>query len=315
MNEEHGEERSLHAGPPGEGAAVLDDFVRHLDAELGRSPHTVRAYLGDLRDLLGYLDRVGTRLEELDIAVLRAWLADLHGRGLGRATLARRIAAARVFTAFLHRTGRLDHDFGRLLATPKRHRPLPAVLDERQTAEALAPLHDDDDASPAALRRQAVVEVLYATGIRVAELCGLDVDDLDEERGTLRVLGKGGRERVVPIGRPALEALRRWLGEGRPAWAGPDSGAAMFLGARGGRLGTRTARRDVHERMSAASPETDTAPHGLRHSAATHLLNGGADLRSVQEILGHSSLASTQIYTHVSIERLTRVYNRAHPRA
>ncbi|MFD0804215.1 tyrosine-type recombinase/integrase, partial [Streptomonospora algeriensis] len=167
---------------------------------------------------------------------------------------------------------------------------------------------------PAGLRGRAVVELLYATGIRVAELCALDVDDIDRERRTVRVRGKGGKERVVPVGAPALEALDAWLLEGRPRLASPvGGGSALFLGARGGRLGTRSARRNVHAYLRAHG--ADSAPHGLRHSAATHLLDGGADLRSVQEILGHASLSSTQIYTHVSIERLTRTYNQAHPRA
>jgi integrase/recombinase XerC len=159
------------------------------------------------------------------------------------------------------------------------------------------------------------MEVLYATGIRVSELCGLDVDDLDEGRNTVRVLGKGGRERTVPVGLPAVRAVAAWKRVGRPALARSGSGPAMFLGARGGRLDPRTARRVVHARLAAVAGVPDSGPHGLRHAAATHLLEGGADLRSVQEILGHASLASTQIYTHVSVERLTAAYRQAHPRA
>ncbi|MFC7327870.1 tyrosine recombinase XerC [Marinactinospora rubrisoli] len=294
--------------------AALADFARHLSAELGRSPHTVRAYLGDLRGLLSHLAATGVRLGELDVAVLRGWLARLHADGAGRATLARRVTAARVFTGYLHRTGRLARDPGPLLAAPRAQRPLPAVLDERQAGAVLDRAAADDDASPAAIRQRAVVELLYATGIRVAELCGLDVDDIDRERRTLRVRGKGDRERVVPVAAPALAAVERWLRDGRPAWATPASGPALFLGARGGRLGTRTARRDVRARTAAAEGGA-VSPHALRHSAATHLLNGGADLRSVQEILGHASLSSTQIYTHVSIDRLTAAYDQAHPRA
>lgn len=300
---------------------VLDDFARHLGTELDRSPHTVRAYLGDLRSLLGDLADSDTPLDGLDIGALRAWLSRQHDAGVSRATLARRIAAARVFTAYLHRTGLLEHDPGPLLATPKAQPRLPAVLDEGQTARALDrpgsadTTEDAEDSVPLALRGRAVTELLYATGIRVAELCGLDIDDLDRERRTVRVDGKGGKQRVVPTGVPALEAVDRWLRDGRPVWATAASGTALFVGARGGRLGVRTARRDVHHRMRAGSAEHDVSPHGLRHSAATHMLNGGADLRSVQEFLGHSSLSSTQIYTHVSIERLTSIYNQAHPRA
>ncbi|MBB4933542.1 integrase/recombinase XerC [Lipingzhangella halophila] len=296
-------------------AGALVEFRRHLESELGRSPHTVRAYLGDIRSLLAYLDDTGVGMDAIDVDVLRGWLAHLHEAGASRSTMARRVAAARIFTAFLNRTGRLTSDPGPLVANPKRHRSLPLVLDEEQTSSAL-----EDSAtgvaSPAALRRTAVAEILYAAGLRVAELCGLDLDDVDRERRTLHVRGKGGKERVVPIGTPALAALDRWLGEGRPHWVTPASGPALFLGARGGRLGTRSARRDVYEVVGRGPGGTGGgAPHDLRHSAATHLLNGGADLRSVQEFLGHSSLRSTQIYTHVSIDRLTETYNRAHPRA
>lgn len=292
-------------------AEVLDDFERHLRAERNRSPHTIRAYLADLRALLDYLRQRDADWSGLDLTLLRDWLARLHESGASRATLARRTSAARVFTAFLHRTGRIAHDPGPLLASSKTARTLPTVLQEDQVAAALSALPAED--SPLALRQYAVVEVLYGTGIRVSELCGLDIDDVNSERWTLRVQGKGGKDRVVPAGQPALAAVDAWLARGRPAWARPDSGAALFLGARGRRLGPTSARRDVHAWLDSA--DTTVAPHDLRHSAATHLLNGGADLRSVQEILGHSSLASTQIYTHVSIDRLTRAYNQAHPRA
>ena len=166
-----------------------------------------------------------------------------------------------------------------------------------------------------ALRDTAIVELLYATGIRVSELCGLDLGDLDEERRTVRVLGKGNRERTVPAGIPAVKAVAAWTRSGRPALVTPGSGHALFLGARGRRLDPRTARRVVHACLAAVPGTPDSGPHGLRHAAATHLLEGGADLRSVQEILGHASLTSTQIYTHVSIERLQSAYRQAHPRA
>ncbi|MFC3999552.1 tyrosine recombinase XerC [Nocardiopsis sediminis] len=292
---------------------LVEEFRRHIGTD--RSAHTVRAYMGDLRGLLGHLDSVGCAVDGIDVAALRGWLSAQHAAGAARSTVARRVAAARAFTAFLHRTGRLTVDPGPLIATPKAHRTLPVVLDEEQAGTALETGTAPDDTTPAGLRRRAVVELLYATGIRVAELCALDVDDIDRERRTARVFGKGGKERVVPVGVPALDTVDRWLAAGRPHLAVPGSGPALFLGARGGRLGTRTARRDVHAHMGAAEGDADIAPHGLRHSAATHLLNGGADLRSVQEMLGHSSLQSTQIYTHVSIERLTRTYNQAHPRA
>ncbi|WP_245930479.1 tyrosine recombinase XerC [Allonocardiopsis opalescens] len=295
-------------------AAALDDFGRHLALERGRSAHTVRAYLGDVGGLLHHLAGTGRPIEELDLALLREWLAGLRAAGAARSTMARRISAARVFTRWLHRTGVLGTDPSVTLGSPKAHRKLPEVLGAAEAVTALEAAADGDG-SPVWLRRRAVVELLYATGVRVGELCGLDVDDVDGERRTVRVLGKGGRERVVPFGGPAADALRRWLDDGRGELVGPRSGAALFLGARGGRLGPSTARRDVHALLAAVGGVVDTGPHGLRHSAATHLLEGGADLRSVQELLGHSALSSTQIYTHVSIERLKAAYNQAHPRA
>lgn len=300
------------SGDSAERRELLEDLRGHLAVD--RSPHTVRAYLGDARALLDHLDEAGRGLGGLDLAALRDWLARMHDRGAGRSTIARRVAAARVFTAFLYRTGRIAHDPGPQLSARRAHRSLPEVLGQSETAAALAEDRPPGAGTdPAGLRGRAVVELLYATGIRVAELCALDVDDIDRDRRTVRVQGKGGKERVVPVGAPALEALDAWLLEGRPHLTAPPGGPALFLGARGGRLGTRSARRDVHAYLRAHG--TDSAPHGLRHSAATHLLDGGADLRSVQEILGHASLSSTQIYTHVSIERLTRTYNQAHPRA
>ena len=311
--------------------AALDGFGRHLAAERGLSPHTVRAYLGDVRSLLEHAahDAI-TAPDGLDIAVLRRWLAGQYGTGHARATLARRAAAARTFTAWACAGGWLSRDPGPLLGTARIRRRLPQVPRQDQMAAVLAAAGSSRGAgqdsqgaresrrgpgAELALRDAALMELLYATGIRVGELCGLDVDDLDEGRNTVRVLGKGGRERTVPVGLPAVRAVAAWRRAGRPALARPGSGPALFLGARGGRLDPRTARRVVHARLAAVSGVPDSGPHGLRHAAATHLLEGGADLRSVQEILGHASLASTQIYTHVSVERLTTAYRQAHPRA
>jgi integrase/recombinase XerC len=299
----------------------LAGFERHLAAERGLSPHTVRAYLGDVNGLLEHACADGLDdLAALDIGLIRAWLAAQHASGVARATLARRTAAARAFTAFARSRGWLDHDPGPLLGTPKAARHLPNVLGQEQMAAVLADEPAPESAGQphaAALvwRDTAIMELLYASGIRVSELCGLDVDDLDDGRRTVRVLGKGGRERVVPIGLPAAAAVRRWQDTGRPLLATGRSGPALFLGARGRRLDPRTARRVVHARIAAAGSVPDAGPHDLRHTAATHLLEGGADLRSVQEILGHVSLASTQIYTHVSVERLLSAYRQAHPRA
>jgi integrase/recombinase XerC len=314
--------------PPGAFETLLRAFERHLAAGRGLSPHTVRAYVGDAASLLAHVARCGIEdVAEIDISVLRAWLATQHAAGHSRATMARRAASARALTAFAHERGLLAADPGRLLGTLKTRRPLPEVLavDEmlavlgegrgrRDDRGVAAPARPGDPAA-VKLRDTAIMELLYATGIRVSELCGLDVDDVDPGRRTIRVLGKGAKERVVPFGIPAGRAVTRWHENGRPELAGPKSGSALFLGARGRRLDPRTARRIVHARIAAAWPVPDMGPHGLRHTAATHLLEGGADLRSVQEMLGHSSLATTQIYTHVSIERLVSAYRQAHPRA
>ncbi|WP_307799443.1 tyrosine recombinase XerC [Actinomadura nitritigenes] len=292
---------------------AVDEFGRHLHAERGVSPHTLRAYLGDLADLCAYASDVGvTDPAGLDVSLLRAWLARQHALGRARATLARRTAAVRAFTHHLHRRGLLESDPGLLLGTPKKRRDLPGVLTQDDAARLLDTL---DAEGPMGLRDLAVLEVLYGTGVRVSELCGLDVDDLDTGRRTIRVLGKGNRERTVPVGEPAVRAVDDWLRAGRPAVATEDSGPALFLGARGGRLHPTSARRIVHSRISDAGTMPDLSPHGLRHTAATHLLEGGADLRSVQEILGHASLQTTQLYTHVSAERLKQVHRQAHPRA
>ena len=294
-------------------AAAHEGFVRHLGLERNRSPHTVRAYASDVASLLEHAGRRGvTGPGELDLAVLRSWLALSRTKGAARATLARRGSAARAFTAWAHRAGLLAADPGPLLATPKGRRPLPDVLRQGEAAHLLEHV---DGSDPADLRDRLALELLYATGVRVAELCGLDVDDVDRGRRLLRVVGKGDKERSVPYGTPAETSLEAWLTLGRPRWAGERSGAALLLGRRGGRVDVRTVRTLVHRRLSAVPGAPDLGPHGLRHSAATHLLEGGADLRSVQELLGHATLATTQIYTHVSVERLRTTYERAHPRA
>jgi integrase/recombinase XerC len=300
-------------------SSALAGFQRHLAAERGLSRHTVRAYLGDVTSLLEHAAGAGvTSPAGLDIGVIRRWLASLHGRGQARATLARRAAAARAFTAWAFAHGMLSPDPGPLLGTPKIRRRLPQVPRQEQMTAVLSGHELAPGRGPEgdlALRDAAIMELLYATGIRVSELCGLDIDDLDEGRNTVRVLGKGARERTVPVGLPAIRAVAAWKRAGRPRLAVPGSGPALFLGARGRRLDPRTARRVVHTWLAAVPGVPESGPHGLRHAAATHLLEGGADLRSVQELLGHASLSSTQIYTHVSVERLTAAYRQAHPRA
>jgi integrase/recombinase XerC len=267
----------------------------------------------------GDASEAGRPLSELgavDLAGLRSWLAAQRAGGASRSTLARRAAAARTFTAWATHRGYLTSDPGAWLNAPRPHRTLPAVLRADQAAAALSAAESGAaDGDPLALRDQAVLELLYGTGIRVSELCGLDVDDLDYSRRVIRVMGKGGRERVVPFGIPAERALRRWHEHGRPRVVGPRSSAALFLGARGARLDPRTARRVVHDAVGAVPGAADMGPHGLRHSAATHLLEGGADLRSVQELLGHATLATTQLYTHVTVERLKAIHDRTHPRS
>jgi len=298
-------------------AGVLADYERHLSRERNLSDHTVRAYLGDLQGLLDHAHRLGhDDVATIDLRSLRSWLAKQQTMGKSRTTIARRATSARVFTGWLLRTGRAPVDAGAQLASSKAHKPLPHVLREseaRSLVDQAAELADDD--SPLGLRDAAMLELLYATGIRVGELCGLDVDDLDRERDVVRVFGKGRKERTVPFGHPAGRALERWLAVGRPRLRVDDSGPALFLGARGRRIDQRAVRRLVHERIAAVDGAPDIGPHGLRHTAATHLLEGGADLRSVQELLGHSSLATTQIYTHVTTDRLRRAYQQAHPRA
>ncbi len=301
-------------------ASALTAFTRHLVSVRGLSAHTVRAYRGDVQSLLSHAVAAGVREPAgLGIATLRTWLAAQYACGHSRTTLARRAAAARAFTAFLVSQGWLAADPGSRLRSPAIPRRLPEVMRQDQVAAVLAaPTPVSTMAEPAgralALRDTAIMELLYATGVRVSELCGLDLDDLDLGRNTVRVLGKGGRERTVPVGIPAIAAVLAWIGS-RGVIARPGSGPALLLGARGRRLDPRTARRVVHTRLRAVPTAPDSGPHGLRHAAATHLLEGGADLRSVQEMLGHASLSTTQIYTHVTPERLAAAYRQAHPRA
>ena len=247
--------------------------------------------------------------------VLRSWLAKMRTTGASRATLARRGSTARSFTAWAHRRGLLPTDPGLLLATPKGRRPLPDVLRADEAVRLVEFEGDPAGDTVVDLRDRLALELLYATGVRVGELCGLDLDDVDPGRRVVRVLGKGQKERSVPYGVPAQRALDLWLTHGRPQWVGTRSAAALLLGVRGARVDPRTVRTLVHRRLAAVPGAPDLGPHGLRHTAATHLLEGGADLRSVQELLGHATLATTQIYTHVSIERLRTSYERAHPRA
>ena len=342
------------AGPRTRGE-LSEAWLRHLGLQRGLSEHTVRAYVADVGDLLTFLgvggdpdEPIGPALLSLDLADLRAWLAEMSAAGSARATIARRSAAVRAFSTWAHRNCLISTDVAARLRSPRAEGRLPAVLTEEQattlleaaarraeeagaavvpveaegglerapgrTAKTLkAGLEDGLVQEAIALRDAALLEVLYATGVRVSELCGLDIADLDRSRRTLRVLGKGDKERTVPYGAPASQALENWLAV-RDRIALAAAGGALFVGVRGRRLDPR-AVRDVVHRAAALAGVPDLGPHGLRHSAATHVLNGGADLRSVQELLGHSSLATTQRYTHVSAERLRAVYAQAFPRA
>jgi len=292
---------------------LLRRFETHLSAERGLSAHTVRAYTADVRSLLGTVE---TDAGAIDVRALRAWLGRLAAQGSARASLSRRAASARVFTAWCARQGILSTDPGVLLGTSRSHRTLPGVL-RREQARDLMEIAGlaADDGSPGGLRDLAVVELLYASGIRVGELVGLDIDDFDQSRRVVRVMGKGAKERTVPVGVPGCVAVRDWLEHGRSVLVTERSGPALFLGDKGSRLDQRAVRRTVHRFISHVAGAPDIGPHGLRHSAATHLLEGGADLRSVQEMLGHATLATTQVYTHVSVERLKATYEQAHPRA
>jgi integrase/recombinase XerC len=255
-------------------------------------------------------------LQDIGIVELRGWLASQRVAGLSSATIARRATAIRMFFAWATHTKLVTEDPASALVIPKVSKKLPHILQQNQAEHVMerAALRADDN-SPTHIRDQAMLELLYATGIRVGELVGLDIHDLDPSRRTIRVLGKGSKERVVPYGAIAEKTVENYLAISRPALANDSSGAALFLGSRGKRIDQRVVRTMVHEVLSSLEGVPDLGPHGLRHSAATHLIEGGADIRAVQEILGHSSLATTQLYTHVSMDRLRAVFEQAHPRA
>ncbi|WP_075888472.1 tyrosine recombinase XerC [Actinomyces provencensis] len=300
---------------------VLELWVAHLRDGRGLSANTVRAYTTDLESLLDHLGLPagGTDPRHLSRVLttraLRGWLAALAEGGASRSTLARHTASVRNFTEWAHARGLLDSDPALQLLSPRPDQRLPEVLGRGDVSHLLDRAREEaGDGAPLALRDWSVLEMLYATGIRVAELCSLDLASVMGETQSLRVVGKGDKERVVPFGDPAAAALEEWLGRGRPALVAAATGSALYLGARGGRLDQRVVRGVLH-RLTARAGVHDLAPHGLRHTAATHMLEGGADLRSVQELLGHASLRTTQRYTHVDSDRLSAVYRQAHPRA
>lgn len=286
-------------------------FLRHLDRERNASPQTVRAYGRDLAQFVAYARReLGRepRAAEVDHLLLRGFLADLHSRGLQKASAARKLAALRTFFRYLCREGVLDHNPARPLLSPRLERRIPAYLEEAEIQGFL----DVPGGTDAVLRARAILELLYGTGIRCAELVGLDLAEVDLDARMIRVLGKGRKERVVPFGTKAQGAIRQWL----PARARMRPGTdALFVNGNGGRLTDRSVRKLVTRRVRQTALTRKISPHALRHSFATHLLARGADLRSIQELLGHSSLSTTQRYTHVNTRQILSIYRKTHPRA
>jgi integrase/recombinase XerC len=296
-------------------APELQRFLRHLASERRGSAHTARAYLNDLAGWAAYLGELNVPLASATPAAVRGFLARQAG-ACGAVTLGRKLSALRTFYRFLVREGLAAANPARGVASPKRPKKLPEVLPEDEVAALVeAPAL----AAPLELRDRAFLELLYASGLRASELTGLDLDELDLAQGLVRVLGKRKKERVVPVGSQARDALRRWLDEGRPVLAaGPDFGGArgaLFLNYRGGRLSTRSVARRLDRAVKASGLPRHVHPHVLRHCFATHLLGNGADLRAIQELLGHASLSTTQRYTHLDWKRLAEVYDRSHPRA
>jgi integrase/recombinase XerC len=306
--------------PAPEDRRLIEDFAANLARERRLSPHTVRAYRADLTSLATFLARAGLDLGSASRGSLRRWLAHLGTRGYARSSLARKAASVRTFYGWAVRAGALQEDPAALLTGPAPASKLPTVLKAADAARlADAPPSSD----PIGLRDRAILELLYGSGLRVSELCGLDVRDLDLHRGMVRVLGKGAKERVVPVGDYAVLAVRAYLSDARAAFL-PDAGtvaadrgdrSALFLNRRKRRLNPRDAYAVVRAYGTLTLPGRTLGPHALRHSYATHLLEGGADVRAVQEMLGHASLATTQRYTHVSRGRLFDAYRRSHPRA
>lgn len=297
--------------------AAIDAYARHVAVERAYSANTVDAYRSDLTAFAAHARSAAVEsVERIDLELVREWLWASSQAGLSSATLARRSASVRGFTRWLVSAGHLDTDPAARLRSPKSGSHLPRVLTRGQIDALLESLTARaTEGEPSALRDLAVLELLYASALRVSELVGLDLGDLDLERLTVRVTGKGSKERVVPFGVPALRALQDWLIRGRPDLASDRSGDAVFIGARGSRLGSRAVYELVSSLLAELPGSGPSGPHALRHTAATHLLDGGADLRAVQELLGHASLGTTQIYTHVSAERLRKAYETAHPRA
>ena len=296
--------------------SALERFRTNLEAGRGYSAHTVKGYVTDLIDLVDFLEVQGIPSpSEIDLEALRAWLYTLSERGMAKSSMARKTASVRSFTAWLFEQGELTQDPGLRLRTSKANKSLPKVATREAMAEIFEVLEAKaGEGEPTAIRDLLVVELLYATGARVSELAGLNLSDIDENRRLIRVVGKGNKQRMIPYGIPAETALKNWLERGRPTLVSPKTSFELLINSQGKRLGTRQIYEVVANALSGTAIGA-AGPHALRHTAATHLLDGGADLRAVQELLGHASLGTTQIYTHVSIERLKEGYTSAHPRA
>lgn len=333
-----GEKNTRENALPSEDERLLQLWLSFLTDSKGLSAQTLRAYEADLRACLGFIrERAGGKepLESLlTTRALRSWLSSTLAQGATRSTAARKTSSLRSFCRWAHHRGVLMTDPSALLVSARADQRLPEVVDVDSAARLLnhaaalaegpdknththdepAAVKEHDMCLACALRDWAMLELIYSAGLRVSELCALDISSCDPSTSTIRVVGKGNKERVVPVGDVALRAWEAWLDRGRPHLVAAQSGRALFLGKRGGRIDPRTVRQVVHD-MTAQAGVKDLAPHALRHTAATHLLQGGADLRTVQEILGHASLATTQRYTHVDAQRLSAIYLQAHPRA
>jgi integrase/recombinase XerC len=299
---------------------LVDRFLEHLEAERNYSPHTLRAYRSDVESFHRFfaLEYLGVELDaarphDVEALAVRSFLASMTRRGVGRRSQSRALSAVRMLFAFACRDGTLTNNPAASVQPPKQEQRLPRHL---RPGEIECLLESVDGEEALARRNRALLETLYATGLRVGELVSLDWSDVDSDARVLRVMGKGGKERMVPFGWPAVRALEAW----RLHWGGvrgvaDDDADPVFLNYRGGRLSARSVRRILDRAVAGASLAAGIHPHTLRHSFATHMLEGGADLRTIQELLGHSSLSTTQRYTHVDIDRLLDVYRRSHPRA
>ena len=301
---------------PTEFAYLLEEFASELTVGKGFSANTVKAYVSDVSDLQTFMEsKSQNQIEDLDLELLRDWLWRASEKGLTKTTLARKSAAVRAFTAWLHKQNKIQSDPGLKLRSPKASRTLPKVVSREAMSgifDKLEPLAVSDN--PSGIQDLLIVELLYGSGIRVSELVGLNLEDIDYGRKILKVTGKGNKQRMVPYSDPAGDALSTWIRSGRGQFENEVSNNALLITSRGKRVGVR----QVYALVASLLGDTavgQAGPHALRHSAATHLLDGGADLRAVQELLGHSSLATTQIYTHVSVDRLKQGYLKAHPRA